>query len=323
MSSIYFFFFAIVLLGGELLYFRIARSYKILDHPNVRSLHERPTIRGGGIIFYLAAVLFYAITLRPGLLFIVSLTLVSVVGLIDDVRSLSSGTRFLAQSVAFAMILVELELPEVGTLMIIVIFIVSVAAVNTFNFMDGINGMTGGYGLVALGSLLYINSYNIQFIENDFLLAVLAALLIFCYFNFRKKAVCFAGDVGSLSIGFIILYLVIKLVTTTGNYNFVVLLSVYGVDSVLTIIHRLIRREDIFKPHKLHLYQVLVSQFKISHLRMSGMYVIIQLLINVLVIACLRLSLGQQYLMSLGVLMVLALLYVYLKRRIFSDIQAG
>lgn len=316
MSNIYYLFFAVVLVGVELLYFRIARSYKILDHPNTRSLHERPTIRGGGIIFYLAALLFYAITLRPSPLFIVSLTLVSVVGFVDDVRNLDVLIRIFVQGIAFTLAFVELDLSAVNYFMIFLIFIVSVGALNTFNFMDGINGLTGGYGLVTLGSLLYITLHEIQFIEYDFILAIMTALLIFCYFNFRKKAVCFAGDVGSLSIGFIIIFLIVKLVSVTGNYVFVFLLSVYGVDSVLTIMHRLIRKEDIFKPHKLHFYQVMVNTYGISHVMMSCMYVTIQLLINLILIVNMDLRIGYQYIIGFCLALILGVVYVFFKLRV-------
>ncbi len=319
MSNIYYLFFAVVLVGVELLYFRIARSYKILDHPNTRSLHERPTIRGGGIIFYLAAVLFYAITLRPSPLFIFSLTLVSVVGFVDDVRNLNAVVRFLVQGIAFMLAFVELDLSSVNYFMILLIFIVSVGALNAFNFMDGINGLTGGYGLVTLGSLLYIALHEIHFIEHDFILAIMIALLIFCYFNFRKKAVCFAGDVGSLSIGFIVIFLIVKLITTTGNYTFIFFLSVYGVDSVLTIIHRLIRKENIFTPHKLHLYQVMVNTSRISHVQMSIVYMLLQLVINIILIVCMDLARTHQYLIGFCIAVVLGILYVFLKPQFLKD----
>ncbi len=316
MSSLYYLFFAAVLIGVELLYFRIARSYKILDHPNTRSLHERPTIRGGGIIFYLAALLFYAITLRPSPLFIVSLTLVSVVGFIDDVRNLNIIVRFLVQFIAIALMYFDMDMSATSNFVIILFFIVSVGTLNTFNFMDGINGLTGGYGLVALGSLLYISLHEIHFVEYDFILAIMTALLIFCYFNFRKKAVCFAGDVGSLSIGFIVIFLIVKLITLTGNYTFVFLLSVYGVDSVLTIMHRLIRKENIFKPHKLHFYQVMVNTYGISHVMMSCMYVTIQLLINLILIMSMDLRIGYQYIIGFCLALILGVVYVFFKLRV-------
>ncbi len=315
MSNIYYIIFFVALVVLELLYFRVARYYCILDHPNNRSLHEKPTIRGGGIIFYLSAALFFAITIRPSYYFIVALTLVSLVGFIDDVRSLSSVARFLVQCLAFLLIMMDLDLSAVSYFMIVIIFVVSVGALNTFNFMDGINGLTGGYGFVALASLLYVNHYKIHFIDSDFVIAIAMAVMVFCYFNFRKKAVCFAGDVGSLSIGFIIIFLLIKLMTTSGNYAFVFLLSVYGVDSVLTIIHRILRKENIFKPHKLHLFQWMVHYFKISHLQMSTAYASLQLLINIILILSLSLSLMNQYFVGICIILLLTIAYICILNR--------
>lgn len=310
MNNIYYVLFFAALVVLELLYFRIARFYKILDHPNNRSLHEQPTIRGGGIIFYLAAALFYAITLRPSPLFMVALTIVSLVGFADDVRSLSSFIRLLVQLLAFVLVLMDIDVSGLSYLMMGLVFIVSVGALNTFNFMDGINGLTGGYGLVAMGSLLYINSFVVHFIESDFVVAIIMSVLVFCYFNFRTNALCFAGDVGSMALGFIIIYLIIKLTIVANNYAYGFLLSVYGVDSVLTIIQRLLKKENIFKPHKLHLFQVTVNYFQIPHLKMSSLYSVVQLSINALIIA--SLTLGNRYQLMIGIALVLGLAFIYL-----------
>ena len=321
MSNSLYLVFLLVLIALELAYFRIARVFGILDHPNNRSLHDLPTIRGGGIIFYLSAALFYTITFRPGPYFMVGLTLVSLVGFIDDVRSLSTGVRLLAQCLAFALVMFELDVSRVSSLMIILIFIVSVGALNTFNFMDGINGITGGYGLVSLGSLLFVDIYTIHFNEVDFLYTVIMALAIFCYFNFRKKAICFAGDVGSMSIGFIILFLLVKLIILSDNYVFIFFLSVYGVDSVLTIIQRLLRKENIFKPHKLHLFQVLVNQYNIPHVQMSLAYALLQLAINIILLLSLSLSLGYQYLIGTCIILLLISTYVFTKSKLLRTDQ--
>ncbi|NOT76606.1 MAG: glycosyltransferase family 4 protein [Cyclobacteriaceae bacterium] len=327
MNSFSYLIFGVALLVIELVYFWIARYFKILDHPNNRSLHEKPTIRGGGIIFYFSVLLFYAITSRPDGIFMLALTLVSIIGFIDDVKSLSSAIRFAVQAIAFALIFYQLELwsvfsdPEISpvpAVIVPIVFIVCVGAINTFNFMDGINGITGGYALVALGSLLAVNIHFVHFVDSDFVEAILMAVIIFCYFNFRTKAICFAGDVGSLSIGFIILYLIVKLIVTTGNFAFAFMLSVYGVDSVLTIIHRIFRRENIFKAHKLHLFQVLVHHYKIPHIRMSIAYALLQLIINCIIIYALDMPQSYQYIIGLGILITLAILYASMKRTILK-----
>jgi len=87
--------------------------------------------------------------------------------------------------------------------MVLVALIVCVGIINAYNFMDGINGITGGYSLSVLLPLIYLNTTD-NFISQDYLYVVGMSLLVFCFFNFRKKAKCFAGDVGSISIAFIL-----------------------------------------------------------------------------------------------------------------------
>ncbi len=314
-------FFAAALVAIELVYFRIARYYKILDHPNDRSLHQRPTIRGGGIIFPLTALLFFAFTSRPEGLFIFALILVSSIGFIDDIKSLGSAIRFVVQAVAFAIIFFIVDLSEIPYWLVAVMFIVAVGAINTFNFMDGINGITGAYSLVTLGSLLFVNLYIVHFTNSDFIEAIVLSVLVFGFFNFRKKAVCFAGDVGSLSIGFIILFLLIELISVSGNYCVVIVLSVYGVDSILTIIHRLLRKENIFKPHKLHLFQELVNQHRIPHLMMSFIYAAVQTVINAIVIMSFQETVLFQTIVALTILFLLGVSYLVIKSRFLPATQ--
>ncbi|HZX74427.1 MAG TPA: UDP-GlcNAc--UDP-phosphate GlcNAc-1-phosphate transferase, partial [Cyclobacteriaceae bacterium] len=155
MNTISWFLFAIVLLGLELIYFRIARTYKILDHPNNRNLHIQPTIRGGGVVFFFTAVLYYLISHEPSGYTMAGLALVSCIGFVDDVRSLSSTLRFVLQMTSLGFMFYGFnQYPD--TWMVVILFIISVGALNAFNFMDGINGLTGGYSLIALGTLAYI-----------------------------------------------------------------------------------------------------------------------------------------------------------------------
>jgi len=151
---------------------------------------------------------------------------------------------------------------------------------NAYNFMDGINGITGGYSLVVIGTLWYINTYHVLFIDNDLLYTLMIALAIFNFFNFRKKAKCFAGDVGALSIAFIVVFLLGQLILTTRDFRFILLLGVYGVDTILTILHRLLLHRNIFKPHRGHMYQIMANELEMGHLRVSAIYMLAQLLMT-------------------------------------------
>lgn len=143
--------------------------------------------------------------------------------------------------------------------------------------MDGINGITGGYSLVVLAALAYINKEIVPgFVNQDLIVTVLCAVLVFNFFNFRKKAKCFAGDVGSVSIAFIILFLIGKLIIETENFSWMILLVVYGVDSVLTIVHRVMLHENIGQPHRKHLYQIMANELKVPHVVVSSIYMVTQ-----------------------------------------------
>ena len=150
--------------------------------------------------------------------------------------------------------------------------------------MDGINGMSGTYSLVVLGSLWYINQNVFLFIESNFIIYPLIASLVFLFFNFRKKAKCFLGDVGSMAIAFWIIALLGLLMMKTGQYKWALFLAVYGVETILTIMERLKLKENIFDAHRRHLYQLFVNDKKIPHIKVSSAYAVIQLAVNVIVI---------------------------------------
>ena len=187
--------------------------------------------------------------------------------------------------------------------------------------MDGINGITGGYSLVVLGSLLYINNYLISFISNDFLVSIILAVLVFNFFNFRKKAKCFAGDVGSVSIAFIIVFMLTRLIIATNDLSYIILLVVYGVDSVCTIIHRLILKENIFQAHRKHLYQIMSNELKIPHVIVSTLYMIAQGVISfsfILLPSLIQSSnLTYNYLFLLLCILVLTLFYILFMKKYF------
>ena len=318
MSKIYFIGFALVLVVIEVIYFRIARAYSILDRPNDRSLHEKPTIRGGGIIFPLAVILFFLLTRQVSLYFLAALVMVAVIGLWDDIKGLGRTIRFGVQAISMLVIFYDLNVFAHSWWVVLLLLIVATGTVNAYNFMDGINGITSGYSLVVLASLYYINTI-IPFVDSDLLSVMMMALVIFSFFNFRTKAICFAGDVGSLSIGFAVFYLILKLTMVSHNYIFILLLAVYGTDSVLTIIHRMILKQNIFKAHRLHLYQVIISARGTSHLPMSLIYMTAQAVVCGIVILDLNRTSSGQYAIGAGILILLSLLYVVIKRYFYKS----
>ncbi len=294
-------------------YFKLADKFNIIDKPNERSSHTEITIRGGGVVFYLASMLFFALYGFQFPYFFLGLSLVAGVSLLDDIYSLSNKLRFGIQLSAVLLLAFQLGVFGEAWWLIPVIVIVAVGVINAYNFMDGINGITGMYSLVLLGSLYLIDWAMVDFIDGDLPLYVGLSLLVFGFYNFRRKAKCFAGDVGSVALAFLVLFLLGKLILQTQNLSYVLLLGLYGADSILTIVHRLIKKENIFEAHRSHLYQYMVHTGKWTHLQVAGFYALMQLLVNAILLGGLENRLDP-VIMSLGVLVVLAIFYVVWKR---------
>nr|WP_229089546.1 glycosyltransferase family 4 protein [Bacteroides cellulosilyticus] len=309
-----------MLFVAELFYFRVADKFNIIDKPNERSSHSRITLRGGGIIFYFGALAYFLSNHWEYPWFMLALTLITFISFVDDVRSTSQGLRLVFHFTAMALMFYQWGLFSLSWWWIIIALIICTGIINAYNFMDGINGITGGYSLVILGALAYINSEITTFVEPALINTVLCSVLVFCFFNFRKKAKCFAGDVGSVSIAFILLFLIGKLIIKTEDFSWIILLSVYGVDSVLTIIHRLMLHENIGLPHRKHMYQLMANELKIPHVGVSLIYMGAQALVILGYFCFVRY--GYWYL--LGIIVLLSGIYVLFMRRYFHlHIQKG
>jgi len=267
---------AILLVIAELLYFRVADHYNIIDHPNERSSHTRITIRGGGMIFLLAAVCMAV--LHPAYwLAVAGILVIGIISFLDDMHTLSSGIRIAVHFIAVTLMFLYLNLfSAVPFYISALLYIMVIGVINMYNFMDGINGITGAYSLVVLAGLQYVNLGKTPFTDPDMIWLPILACLVFLFFNFRKKARCFAGDVGSVTIAFWIIMLIMRLIYVSNNWVYILFLVVYGVDSALTVVHRLIRRENILKAHRLHFYQILANERKVPHLVVSMGYAVVQ-----------------------------------------------
>lgn len=284
MTPIFAFLLLITLLLLELVYFKIADRFSIIDKPNHRSSHTSVTIRGGGIIFSLAAIIFLFCFDFTYPYFILGLVLISLISFLDDVFTLNNKVRLGIHLISVLLMFYEWALFSVDWYWIPIAIIFVIGTINAYNFMDGINGITGGYSLVAVATLYYINEKVIDFTSSDLLITIGLSLLVFNFFNFRTKAKCFAGDVGSVSIAFIIVFFLGQLILQTQNFNYILLLLFYGLDAATTIAFRLIRKENIFEAHRSHFYQYLANHLKWNHLVVSGLYMFIQVLINILLI---------------------------------------
>lgn len=274
----------IVLLAAGLVYFRIADKYNIVDNPNNRSSHTGTIIRGGGIIFFIALLCWFVSAGVWWPFFMAGAALVATISFMDDIKPQRSSVRFTVHLVAILLLFYQASVYDWPAWLLIIAAIVCIGTINAFNFMDGINGMTGIYALINLGSFLYINQYVVPFSDIQLMVITGISVLIFLFFNFRRKAKCFAGDVGSVTLAFLQIFLLIQLIHTTGNYYWVIIFLVYGIDSCITIVYRLLKKENIFHAHRTHLYQYLGNELKWPHRVVSLLYGIIQLVLNVILI---------------------------------------
>jgi len=269
----------VLLVSSIFAYFIIADYYNIIDKPNDRSSHKYITLRGGGIIFYIGALLYFLFYGFSYPLFALGLTFIAIISFLDDIKTVNSKLRILVHFSAMLLMFYDCGLYSRPWYFTLAALIVSTGIINAYNFMDGINGITGGYSLVVMASFWYINNSITPFIDNNIIYVISLSLLVFNFFNFRKKAKCFAGDVGSVSIAFIIVFLLGKLIVQTQDLTYIIILLVYGVDSILTIVHRIILKENIFVAHRKHLYQIMSNELHIPHMYVSMVYMAVQIVV--------------------------------------------
>lgn len=275
---------AVILIIAELIYFKIADKCNIIDKPNQRSSHTKVVLRGGGIIYVLGMWLyaaFFGVELWP---FLVGITLVAGISFVDDIHSLPDSVRLVVQFVAMALVFYCWGILQWNMWWAVVLaLILCVGITNAYNFMDGINGINGGYTLAVLLPLAWLNARGGEFVDQRLIIVALLADIVFCFFNFRPKgkAKCFAGDVGSVGAAFIVIFVLGKLIIATGDFTYIVFLVVYGVDSVLTICHRILLHEKLGEAHRKHAYQLMANELGMEHTVVSTFYMLLQLAIAV------------------------------------------
>lgn len=298
-------------------YFRIADYYNIIDKPNHRSSHASVTIRGGGIIFYLAALIYFFWSEFQYPYFFFGLTLMALISFLDDIFTLSNKLRITIHLISVLLLLYQIELFGLSWLMLPLAIIAIIGVINAYNFMDGINGITAMYSFAVL-LLLWLVNRETAYVDERLLYCTAIGNLVFTFFNFRQKAKCFAGDVGSVSMAFILIFLLALLILSSGNLIYLLFLVVYGVDTVWTIVRRLYKKENVFEAHRSHLYQYLANEAKINKLGVSFTYGLIQLLIGLIVIYIAKYELLMQILFSLVCLLILSVIYLTIKHNLIK-----
>ena len=328
----------VLLLIAELVYFRIADRFDIIDKPNERSSHSSVVLRGGGIIFLIGAWVWSAFFGFEYPWFLAGLTLVAGVSFVDDIRSLPDSVRLVAQFAAAALAFHQLGILHWDMWWVVLLaLIVYVGATNVINFMDGINGITAGYSLAVLVPLGLLNtnyhelatnlttnyssivSSDGVFVDQSLIVASIIAAIVFCIFNFRPKgkAKCFAGDVGSIGIAFVMLFLLGNVIIKTEDVTWLIFLLVYGVDGCLTIIHRIMLHENLGEAHRKHAFQIMANELRIGHVKVTLLYMVVQLAVSLGFIYICPDTVLCHWLYMVGALVVLAVAYILFMKKFY------
>ena len=335
---------ALLLIVVELVYFRIADKYNIIDKPNERSSHTTIALRGGGIIFAISMLVWYlwfmvndAGCMVEYLPFLGGLLMVAGVSFVDDIHSLPDSLRMVVQIVSILLMFWSIGLFDAfgswiwNVVVILVALFFCVGATNIINFMDGVNGITAAYALAMLVPIAIVNNQsrigeleNGAFIEPSYLVVAIIGVLVFSIFNFRPKgkAKCFAGDVGSIGIAFIIMFALGKLMLATLDVTYIVFFLVYGIDGSMTIFHRIKLHENLGQAHRKHAYQLMANELKMSHVTVSLLYMAMQLAVSLGFIYLCPNTVLAHWIYLIGAAAVLAVAYVLFMMKYYHLHQA-
>lgn len=322
----------VVLLVSELVYFKIANKYNIIDKPNERSSHSSIVLRGGGIIF-LIGLWVWAISTQvsddfssvlevsgiPYVWFLLAVTLIAGISFIDDIYSLPDSVRLVGQFAAMILMFYQLDMLHMEIWWVVLLaLIVCVGASNIINFMDGVNGITGAYAFASLIPLYLLNE-QMNFVDPTLIITVGLADLVFCFFNFRPKgkAKCFAGDVGSIGVAYILLFFIGALIMKTADVTYLIFLLVYGVDGVLTICHRIMLHENLGQAHRKHAYQLIANELKIGHVTVSLLYMVMQLVVSLGFIYVCPDTVAAHWMYMISSIIILSVAYVLFKKKYY------
>lgn len=308
------------MLAVEAAYIWVARRLHITASINERSSHVRPTPTGGGVILVLAGlafVLFNYGSLTPNWLWMLGGgLLLATISFIDDIHPLPPLPRLLIQIVVMGAAFNVLCYS--GAMHVYILAIAcGVGCINAFNFIDGINGMLTFYGMVVMGTIIYMlhlgQPHLVQSMHPYAALATMTMLALAVVAVFNATGRVFAGDVGSTVIGYIVAFLLISLMIATKDASLVVLIVVILCDAGMTCLHRLFYGVNILTPHRMHIYQVLCNQCGYSHLSVSISYALLQLAIN---LGYMTIPATAKWTYVIVVSAILASTYFILRRRL-------
>ncbi len=248
----------------------------ILDHPNARSLHQRPIPRTGGLAMIAGTLAgLTLITLETSTLpsrtlisLLTGLASLAVVSFVDDRTDITARSRILVHLWAAVSLLIagfapdRLDLPGFACVLptgiaISLTILFTVWMINLYNFMDGMDGFAGGMAVIGFAALAWLGRADAGFAA--VCLTVAAASAGFLIHNFPPAKI-FLGDTGSTTLGF--LAAACSLWGSKAGlfplWMALLIFSPFSVDATLTLLRRLWRGEKVWEAHRSHYYQRLV-----------------------------------------------------------------
>ena len=237
---------------------KTAKYIGLIDHPTDRSSHTKPTPSGGGLVLVLIILLsnLKLIKLCPEFFF--GGLLIAAIGFRDDIKSVPAIYRLLVQFFVVGMVIILLPLYNPIRFIPVPVFkfiilISGVWFINIYNFMDGIDGLAGGYATAAsigfifcIQDTILVEQWNIKIY-----LQLIYVTLPFLVFNWYPSKI-FMGDTGSTFIGFAFFCLGARALIYGNNimYSFAIIMSFFWIDATLTLVRRFLRGKKLLEPHK-------------------------------------------------------------------------
>ncbi|MCC1483493.1 MraY family glycosyltransferase [Winogradskyella immobilis] len=309
---------SIGIIGLSIILFIYIRIAKKLDFTIQLKNSKKNIILGAGIIFplsYSYSLLFFETF--PFYLSII-VFLLMIISFIDDLKSINVLFRLSIQILCVSVtIFLFYENLLTSIYLSCIIVLIYVGYINSFNFMDGINGMLASYTFITILALLVVNNI-VPYMSSSILGLLLFSTFLFLIGNFKKKPFFISGDVGSICLGYIIGFIILKFYLTEANPMIFLLIVIYLIDTGITMCINIVNKQNILKAHREHLYEKLVFIKNIPDLKVSLAYSIIQILISVIVIYSIYNQINS-IMFFIVIALCLVLFYVIFRALIFGN----
>lgn len=256
------------------------QKWQWLDRPNTRSSHQSVTLRGLGIAFLPIVVLAWMLQYLTGWQCI-GILFAGFTGLAADFEWMPPLHRLLLYVIACILFLSGSSWFGYQGWWLPVLLVGLLIWINLFNFMDGVNGMMALNSLVSLVTYLLLPELKAFY---GFIGLIIGLTTMYAFFNVRKKALAFAGDVGSIVLSICVALPMLLAISKSGNWWYLMFFCLYITDAGFTLLKRFFKGYNVLKPHRTHLYEYLANEAGKPHLKISIAYGAVQLGINICIL---------------------------------------